>query len=194
MLSKVRTALHQAAEEVAKEFDSSYEETKRDNESLKQTNRRLLERIKQLKDRCAALQAEKDKFGHEIVALQAALRAAELVKAHPEICSTFKVHLSDESVKVAELNKEVADLQKENRELSEQLKNKSILDTVSLQKYWKQQFALESCRRGETCEVELNNGAPFEKGYFLRLSKDEHELTKDPRFVFHIAFMKKPIK
>ena len=176
MLSKARTALHQAVEEVAKEFDSSYEETKRDNESLKQTNRRLLERIKQLKDRCAALQAEKDKF------------------AHPEICSTFKVHLSDESVKIAELNKEVADLQKENRELSEQLKNKSILDTVSLQKYWKQQFALESCRRGETCEVELNNGAPFEKGYFLRLSKDEYELTKDPRFVFHIAFMKKPIK
>lgn len=119
-------------EEVAKEFDSSYEQTKRDNESLKQTNRRLMKRIKQLKGRCDALQEERDKFAHEIedlrVASQAALRAAELVKAHPEICSTFTVHLSDESKKIAELNKEVADLHKKNADL--QKKNRELSELI----------------------------------------------------------------
>ena len=173
-----RGKLFQAMQELFKEFDSCEQKVKKTEQirdAYKGTAHRLIQSIKELKGRCADLQAELD-------------------KARSENCAIFKVHLSDESVKIAELNKEVADLQKENRELSEQLKNKSILDTVSLQKYWKQQNALESCERGEACEVELNNGAPFEKGYFLRLSKDEHELTKDPRFVFHIAFMKKPIK
>lgn len=196
MLSKARTALHQAVEEVVKEFDSSYEETKRYNESLRNNNRLLMKRIKELKGRCDALQVERDKFAHEIedlrVAGQAALRTAELVKAHPEICSTFTVHLSDESKKIAELNKKVVDLQKENRELSEQLKSKSILDTVCFQKYWKQQIALKS-DVGEIFECELN-GSPFETGYYLRLTKKEYELMKDDRLIPHISFVKRSDK
>lgn len=199
MLSKVRTALHQAVEEVVKELDSSYEQTKSYNESLRNNNCLLMKRIKELKGQCDALQVERDKFAHEIedlrVAGQAALRAAEFVKAHPEICSTFTVHLSDESKKIAELNKEVADLQKKNSELSKQLKNKSILDTVIAQKYWKQQNALNSCERGEACEVELDDGAPFlEKGYFFRITKKEYEMMKDDRLFTHIAFMKRSDK
>ena len=194
MLSKVRTALNQAVEEVAKEFDSSYEQTKRYNESLRNNNRLLMKRIKELKGRCEALQAEKEKLGHEVVGLQAALRASELLREKPEICSTFKIHMSDEAVKIAELNKEVADLRKENRELCEQLKDKSILGTVCFQKYWAQQNALSSCERGEACEVELNNGAPFEKGYFLRLTKKEYELMKEDRLTPHIAFEKRSDK
>lgn len=218
MLSTVQADLHRAVENVIKELDRSYDRYKKaeeeateargkafdlnaSNESLtdinanlKATNRRLLERIKQLKGRCAALQEERDKFGHEIEALQAALKAAELVNTRPEIFSTFKVHMSDESEKIAELNKEVADLRKENRELCEQLKSKSILDTVCFQKYWKQQLALESCERGEACEVELNNGAPFEKGYFLRLTKKEYELSQDDRLITHVAYMKRSDK
>lgn len=193
MLDKARTALNRAVEEVVKEFDSSYEQTKRYNESLRNNNRLLMKRIKELKGRCDALQEERDKFAHEIedlrVAGQAALRAAELVKAHPEICSTFTVHLSDESKKIAELNKEVADLQKENRELSEQLKNKSILDTVCAHKYWKQQLALKS-DIGEAFECELD-GKPFEKGYYLRLTKKEYELMKDDRLITKFAFVKR---
>lgn len=199
MLSKARTALHQAVEEVVKELDSSYEETKRYNESLRGNNRLLMKRIKELKGRCVALQEERDKFAHEIedlrVASQAALRAAELVKAHPEICSTFTVHLSEESKKIAELNKEVADLQKKNSELSEQLKDKSILDHVVVQKYRKQQNVLNSCERGEACEVELDDGAPFlEGGYFLRLTKKEYEMMKDDRLVPHVSFVKRSDK
>lgn len=199
MLDKARTALNRAVEEVVKEFDSSYEQTKRYNESLRNNNRLLMKRIKELKGRCDALQVERDKFAHEIedlrVASQAALRAAELVKAHPEICSTFTVHLSEESKKIAELNKEVADLQKKNSELSEQLKSKQILDSVFAQKYWAQQNALQSCERGEACEVELDDGAPFlEKGYFLRLTKKEYGLMKDDRLIPHIAFEKRSDK
>ena len=134
-----------------------------------------VKKTEQLKGRCADLQAELD-------------------KARLENCAIFKVHLSDESEKIAELNKEVADLRKENRELCEQLKSKSILDTVCFQKYWKQQNALGSCNKGEACEVELNNGAPFEKGYFLRLTKKEYELSQDDRLITHVAYMKRSDK
>lgn len=188
MLSKVRTALNQAVEEVVKEFDSSYEQTKRYNESLRGNNRLLMKRIKELKGRCDALQVERDKFAHEIedlrVAGEAALIADELIKAHPEICSTFTVHLSEESKKIAELNKEVADLQKENRELSEQLENKQILDPVFAHKYLAQQIALKS-DIGEVFECELNDGLALEKGYYLRISKKTYELAKDGRLPLH---------
>ena len=79
-------------------------------------------------------------------------------------------------------------------ELCEQLKSKSILDTVCFQKYWKQQLALESCNKGEVCEVELNNGVPFEKGYYLRISKEEYELAKSDGLSTRVAFMKRPDK
>lgn len=188
MLSKVREALNQAVEEVVKEFDSSYEQTKRHNESLRGTNRLLMERIKELKGRCDALQVERDKFAHEIedlrVAGEAALRAAELVKAHPEICSTFTFHLNDESEKIAELNKEVADLQKKNSELSEQLKDKQILDPVFASKYWAQQLALKS-DIGEVFECEFNDGLALEKGYYLRISKKSYELAKEGKLPLH---------
>ena len=134
---------------------------------------------------CNELKAAKEKLS---------VYRSELDKARSENCTIFKVHLSDESEKIAELNKEVADLQKENRELCEQLKSKSILDTVCFQKYWKQQNALESCEKGEACEVELNNGAPFEKGYFLRLTKKEYELSQDGRLSTHVAFLKRSDK
>lgn len=173
-----RGKLFQAMQELFKELDSCEQKVKKTEQirdAYKGSAHRLIQRIKELKGRCADLQADLD-------------------KARLENCSTFKVHLSDEAVKIAELNKEVADLRKENRELCEQLKNKSILDTVSLQKYWKQQFALESCERGEACEVELNNGAPFEKGYFLRISKKEYELSQDDRLSTHVAFLKRSDK
>lgn len=199
MLSTIQADLHRAVENVIKELNRSYERYKKAeeeaeeargkafdlnasnecltsiNDNLKDTNSQLLKRTKELQARCEALQAELD-------------------KAHPEICSTFKVHLSDEAVKIAELSKEVADLQKENRELCEQLKSKSILDTVCFQKYWKQQLALESCNKGEVCEVELNNGVPFEKGYYLRISKEEYELAKSNGLFIRAAFMKHPDK
>ena len=195
MLSTVQADLHRAVENVIKELNCSYNRYKKAeeeakeargevfdlnasneclmsiNDNLKATNSQLLEHTKELQARCKVLQAELD-------------------KARSETFSTFKVHLSDESVKIAELNKEVADLQKENKELCEKLKNKSILDTVCFQKYWKQQIALESCERGEACEVELNNGAPFEKGYFLRISKKEYELAKSDRLITRIVFVK----
>lgn len=151
-----RGKLFQAMQELFKELDSCEQKVKKTEQirgAYKGIAHRLIQRIKQLKGRCADLQAELDKA-----------------------------------------RKEVADLQKENRELCERLKDKSILDTVSLQKYWKQQFALESCERGEACEVELNNGAPFEKGYFLRLTKKEYELYQDDRLITHVAYMKRPDK
>ena len=199
MLSTVQADLHRAVENVIKELNRSYERYKKAekeaeeakgeafdlnasnecltsiNDNLKDTNSQLLERTKELQARCEALQAELD-------------------KVRSENCAIFKVHLSDESEKIAELNKEVADLQKENRELCEQLKSKSILDTVCFQKYWKQQLALESCNKGEVCEVELNNGAPFEKGYYLRLTKKEYELSQDDRLITHVAFVKRSNK
>lgn len=181
----VRDQLKKAVQDVVKEFDRCEERVKkaeeiRDNQKatthrLVQRIKEMVQRIKQLEDRCEFLQAELD-------------------KARPEICSTFKVHLSDESEKIAELSKEVADLRKENRELCEQLKNKSILDTVCFQKYWKQQNALDSCERGEACEVELNTGGPFEKGYFLRLTKKQYELCQDDRLSTHVAYMKRSDK
>lgn len=213
MLSTVQADLHRAVENVIKELNHSYNRYKKAeeeaeeargkafdlnasnecltsiNDNLKGTVHNLIQRIKELKGQCAALQAEKEKFGHEIVALQEALRAAELAKARPEIFSTFNVHLSDEAEKIAELNKEVADLQKENRELCEQLKSKSILDTVCFGKYWKQQIALKS-DVGKTFECELNDGLPFEKGYYLRISKEEYELSRDDSLSTRVVFVK----
>lgn len=173
-----RGKLFQAMQELFKELDSCEQKVKKTEQlrdAYKGIAHRLIQRIKQLKGRCADLQAELD-------------------KARLENCAIFKVHLSDESEKIAELNKEVADLRKENRELCEQLKSKSILDTVCFQKYWKQQNALGSCNKGEACEVELNNGAPFEKGYFLRLTKKEYELSQDDRLITHVAYMKRSDK
>lgn len=193
MLSKVRTALNQAVEEVVKEFDSSYEQTKRYNESLRGNNRLLMKRIKQLKGRCDALQEERDKFAREKEAAQAALRAKELVNTHPEIFSTFTVHMSDEAIKIAELNKAVADLQKKNSELSEQLKSKQILDPVFAHKYFAQQIALQSAI-GEVFECELNDGLALEKGYYLRISKESYELALNDRVSIHVAFVKRSDK
>ena len=197
MLSTIQADLHRAVENVIKELNRSYERYKKAeeeaeeargkafdlnasnecltsiNDNLKDTNSQLLKRIKELQARCEALQAELD-------------------KAHPEICLTFKVHLSDEAVKIAELSKEVADLQKENRELSEQLKNKSILDTVCAHKYWVQQLALQS-DIGKAFECELDD-KPFEKGYYLRISKEEYELAKSDGLLTRVAFMKHPNK
>ena len=174
----VRGQLNLAVQELIKELDSCEQKVKKTEQirdAYKGSVHRLIQRIKELKGRCADLQAELD-------------------KARSENCVIFKAHLSDESEKIAELNKEVADLRKENRELCEQLKSKSILDTVCFQKYWKQQLVLESCERGEACEVELNNGGPFEKGYFLRLTKKEYELSQDDRLSTHVAFMKRSDK
>ena len=173
-----RGKLFQAMQELFKELDSCEQKVKKTEQirdAYKGSAHRLIQRIKELKGRCADLQADLD-------------------KARLENCAIFKVHLSDEAVKIAELNKEVADLQKENRELCEQLKSKSILDTVCFQKYWKQQNALDSCNKGEVCEVELNNGGPFEKGYFLRISKEEYELAKSNGLFIRAAFMKHPDK
>lgn len=186
MLSKVRTALEQAVEEVVKELDSSYEQTKRYNESLRGNNRLLMKRIKELKGRCVALQEERDKFAREIVRLQDALKVAELVNTHPEMFPTIKVQLSDESKKIAELNKEVADLQKKNRELSEQLENKSFLDPVFAHKYFAQQIALKS-DIGEVFECEFNDGLALETGYYLRISKKSYELAKEGRLPLHVV-------
>ena len=136
-----RGKLFQAMQELFKELDSCEQKVKKTEQirdAYKGSAQRLIQRIKELKGRCADLQAELD-------------------KARSENCAIFKVHLSDESEKIAELNKEVADLR-------------------------------------EACEVELNNGAPFEKGYFLRLTKKEYELYQDDRFSIHVAYMKRSDK
>ena len=193
MLSTIQADLHRAVENVIKELNCSYNRYKKAeeeakeargeafdlnasneclmsiNDNLKDTNSQLLEHIKELQARCKALQAELD-------------------KARSETFSTFKVHLSGETVKIAELNKEVADLQKENKELCEKLKNKSILDSVLAQKYEKQQIAFNSAI-GEAFECELD-GKPFEKGYYLRISKKEYELAKSDRLLTRIVFVK----
>lgn len=191
MLSKVRTALHQAVEEVVKEFDSSYEDTKRNNESLRNNNRFLIGRIKELNEQCTALQAKKDcsALREENTLL---LCCAEQQKEENEIlhCKVNDlVHkLSQAHQECNELKKEVADLQKKNSELSEQLKNKAILDSVLARKYEKLQIALNS-DIGEAFECELDD-KPFEKGYYLRISKEEYELSQDDRVFTRVVFVK----
>lgn len=91
--------------------------------------------------------------------------------------------------KVNDLWHKLCQAYRKRDELAEKLRNKSILDSVLVQKYEKQQIALNS-DIGEAFECELD-GKPFEKGYYLRLTKKEYELTKDDKLIHHIAFMKR---
>lgn len=201
MLSKVRTALHQAVEEMVKEFYSSYEETKRYNESLRNDNHFLMKRIKELNERCNALQAEKDcsavreentrllgqvaqqkdenevlhrKINDLVNKLSQAQRERDELKEKLHYLRSFLIDPS-----------KVTDLQKKNAELVEQLKNKAILDSVLARKYEKLQIALNS-DIGETFECEID-GLPFEKGYYLRISKKSYELVQSNRATIHIV-------
>lgn len=87
-----------------------------------------------------------------------------------------------------ELKKEVAELQKKNSELVEQLKNRAILNSVLARKYEKLQIALNS-DIGEAFECELDD-KPFEKGYYVRISKEAYDLSKDARIYAHVTLMK----
>lgn len=194
MSSKLRTALNQAVEKVAKEFDSSYEQTKRDNESLRGTNCLLMRRIEQLKGRCEALQAEKDcsedsslKSKYDLLetrydALQQ-MNKRLLHRAAQEKDENEVLHR-----KVHDLWNKLWQTYQERDELAGELKNKSVLDSVLAQKYQKQQIALQS-DIGEAFECELD-GKPFEKGYYLRISKEAYDLSKDARIFAHVTLMK----
>ena len=174
MLSTVQADLHRAVENVIKELNRSYERCKKAEEEAEEARGKAFD----LNASNECLTSINDNLKNT---------NSQLLKRTKELqarCEALQ----------AELNKKVADLQKENRKLCEQLKSKSILDTVCFQKYWKQQLALESCERGETCEVELNNGGPFEKGYYLRISKEEYELAKSNGLLTRVAFMKHPDK
>lgn len=92
----------------------------------------------------------------------------------------------------SQLLKHTKELQKENRVLSEQLKNRTILSEVCAQKYCKQQLALQS-DIGEAFECELDD-KPFEKGYYLRISKQEYELAKSDGLFTRVVFVKHPDK
>lgn len=87
-----------------------------------------------------------------------------------------------------ELKKDMEDLQKKNSELIEQLKNRAILNSVLARKYEKLQITLKS-DVGEAFECELD-GKPFEKGYYLRISKEAYDLSKDARIYAHVTLMK----
>lgn len=191
MLSKVRTALHQAVEEMVKEFDSSYEETKLNNEALKNNNRFLVGRIKELNEQCTALQAKKDcsALREENTLL---LYCAEQQKEENEILhrkvDDLVQKLSQAHRERNELKKEVEDLQKKKNELIEQLEKRAILNSVLARKYEKLQIALNS-DIGEAFECELDD-KPFEKGYYLRISKEEYELSQDDRVFTRVVFVK----
>lgn len=213
MLSKVRTALHQAVEEVVKEFDSSYEDTKHNNESLRNNNRFLMKRIKELNDHCTALQAEKDcsavqEENTRLLGLTAQQKEENEVlhrkvndlwhklwqtyQERDELAEKLRKAESDESVKIAELNKKVEELQKKNEELIEQLEKRAILNSVLARKYEKLQIALQS-DVGETFECELD-GKPFEKGYYLRINKEAYDMSKDDRLYTHVTLVKRSNK
>lgn len=213
MLPKVRTALHQAVEEVVKELDSSYEETKRYNKSMRNNNCLLMKRIKELYDQCKALQAEKDcsavqeenkrllglttqqKEENEVLHRKVndlMLKLCQAYQKRDEFAEKLRKAENGESVKIAELDKEVAELQKKNDELIEQLKNKAILNSVLARKYEKLQIALNS-DIGEAFECELDD-KPFEKGYYLRISKEAYDLSKDVRIYAHVTLMKRSDK
>lgn len=181
MLSKVRTALHQAVEEMVKEFDSSYEETKLNNEALKNNNRFLAGRIKDLHDRCTALEAEKD--------------CSAIQEENARLLGLTAQQKEENEVlhrKVNDLLHKLCQAYQKRDELAEKLKNKAILDSVCAQKYEKQQIALNS-DIGEAFECELD-GRPFEKGYYVRISKEAYDLSKDARIYAHVTLMKRSDK
>lgn len=95
--------------------------------------------------------------------------------------------------KVKDLCHKLCQARRERDKLAEKLKNKSILDPVLAHKYWAQQMALKS-DIGEIFECELNDGLPFEMGYYLRLSKKEYELALNDRVSIHVSFVKRSDK
>lgn len=174
MLPKVRTALHQAVEEVVKEFDSSYEETKLNNEALKNNNRFLVGRIKELNEQCTALQAKKD--------------CSTVQEENTRLLGLTAQQKEENEVlhrKVNDLLHKLSQAYRKRDELAEKLRNKSVLDSVLARKYEKLQIALQS-DIGEVFECELD-GKPFDKGYYLRISKKDYKLTQSGRASIHVV-------
>lgn len=94
--------------------------------------------------------------------------------------------------KVNDLLHKLSQAYRKRDELAEKLRNKSVLDSVLAQKYEKLQIALNS-DIGEAFECELDD-KPFEKGYYIRISKEAYDLSKDDRLFAHVICVKRPGK